>query len=165
MFGRDGLLGLMKAEEGRFKVILAEALDRISSDPEDLHSIHKRLNFYGVELHTVAEGHVNEMHIAFKGLVGQQRLEIIKRTIRRNHSQKASEGKMPGGVPYGYAGVPGKPGERVIDPAQADVVRRVFTEYADGRAPRAIATDLTREGIKPPRGAAMCRTRRSSAAV
>ena len=156
MFDRDGLIDLMRrAERREFDVIWAEGLDRLSSNPADMHRIYDQLEFFGVELHTVADGRVNEMHISFKGLMGRQRLELTKRTIRRNHSQKAAEGKVPGGVTYGYARVPGKPGERVKDPAQAEIVRRIFTEYADGRPTCAIAADLTRDGIKPPKGAAM----------
>ena len=39
-----------------------------------------------------------------------------------------------------------------IDPAQAAIVRRIFCEYADGLAPRAVATRLNQEGVPSPRG-------------
>jgi site-specific DNA recombinase len=42
---------------------------------------------------------------------------------------------------------------RAIDEAEAAIVRRIFEEYAAGRAPRAIAKRLNEEGIKSPRGA------------
>jgi site-specific DNA recombinase len=41
----------------------------------------------------------------------------------------------------------------VIDPAQAEIVRRIFQDYADGKAPRAIAFALNAAGIAGPRGA------------
>jgi hypothetical protein len=46
----------------------------------------------------------------------------------------------------------GTPGEREIDPKHAAVVRRIFTEYANGRNTRDIAAGLTRDGIPTPSG-------------
>jgi hypothetical protein len=43
-------------------------------------------------------------------------------------------------------------GEREIEPIEADIVRRIFREYADGMAPRRIAARLNREGVPSPRG-------------
>src|SRR5262249_5444396 len=56
--------------------------------------------------------------------------------------------------PYGYAAVPGQPGERMIVEAQAEIIRRIFAEYTDGATPRDIAHDLNAEGIPAPRGRA-----------
>jgi hypothetical protein len=48
----------------------------------------------------------------------------------------------------------GKPlrGERAINEAEALIVRRIFREFAAGRSPGAIATDLNREGVPGPLG-------------
>jgi site-specific DNA recombinase len=43
-------------------------------------------------------------------------------------------------------------GEREIKPEEAEIVRRIFKEYADGMAPRQIAVRLNREGVPSPRG-------------
>jgi site-specific DNA recombinase len=51
IYGRDGLMRLIDAtRDGKFDLILVEALDRLSRDQEDLAGIWKRLNFLGVEL-------------------------------------------------------------------------------------------------------------------
>jgi site-specific DNA recombinase len=42
----------------------------------------------------------------------------------------------------------------VIDPTQAEVVERIFRDYASGTSPRAIAFGLNREGVPGPRGSA-----------
>jgi hypothetical protein len=39
-----------------------------------------------------------------------------------------------------------------INPEEAGIVRRIFREYADGMAPRQIATRLNREAVPSPRG-------------
>jgi Recombinase len=43
-------------------------------------------------------------------------------------------------------------GEREIDPAQAEIIRRIFKKYADGMAPRQIAPRLNQEAVPSPRG-------------
>jgi site-specific DNA recombinase len=45
-------------------------------------------------------------------------------------------------------------GERKINEAEAVIVRRIFREFAAGKSPRAIATDLNRDGILGPFGRA-----------
>jgi hypothetical protein len=79
-------------------------------------------------------------------------------------AQVVNEGHHQGGrAPYGYvvadAGPHANPrkaaeGYRlrvlVIDDASAEVVRRIFAEYLDGRGDRAIAGGLNRDGIPCP---------------
>lgn len=43
-------------------------------------------------------------------------------------------------------------GERTINPGEAETIRRVFAEFAEGRSPKAIAQRLNKEGIPGPRG-------------
>lgn len=43
-------------------------------------------------------------------------------------------------------------GERKINEAEAVIVRRIFSEFAAGKSPRAIATDLNQDGIPGPFG-------------
>lgn len=62
------------------------------------------------------------------------------------------EGRSGGGICYGYDLVPGDVGARRIDPAEADVVRRIFRDYAAGQSPRAIARVLNSEGVPGPHG-------------
>ena len=57
---------LKDAQEGRFDTLLAESLDRLSRDQEDVAGLYKRLRFAGVKLITVSEGEVDELHVGFK---------------------------------------------------------------------------------------------------
>lgn len=47
---RPGIQGLMQdALAGKFQIVVAEALDRLSRDQEDIAGIYKRLSFAGVK--------------------------------------------------------------------------------------------------------------------
>ena len=157
---RPGLQRLLAdAKAGRFDVVLAEALDRLSRDLEDIAGIAKRLAHAGVALVTEAEGQINELHVGLKGTMNALFLKDLAAKIRRGQSGRAAAGRAPGGLSYGYRVVRriGADGEierglREIDEAQARIVRRVFAEYAQGLSPRAIAAALNAEGVPAPRG-------------
>ena len=56
---RPGLQGLLEAAlAGRFEIILAEALDRLSRDQADIAALYKRLIFEDVQIVTLAEGEI-----------------------------------------------------------------------------------------------------------
>lgn len=151
--GRDGLLALMSdARDGRIQVVIVEALDRLSRDMEDLAGIHKRLTFQGVQIRAVHEGAVNTVLVGLRGLIGQLYREDNAHKIRRGQQGRATAGLFPGGLPYGYATVPGEPGKRQIVEEQARVVRRIITEYVGGLTPREIAHALNRDHIPSPTG-------------
>ncbi|MGA9328521.1 MAG: recombinase family protein, partial [Bradyrhizobium sp.] len=129
------------------------SLDRVSRDPEDLAGIFKRLKYSGIELHTLNEGVADDMKIGFRGIMGATFLKDLAAKVRRHHVGRVRQGHVMGAVSYGYRDVPGKPGEREIDPAEAAVLQRIFTEYATGVSPRDIAVGLTRDRIAAPSGA------------
>ena len=62
------------------------------------------------------------------------------------------KGRIPAGIAYGYKiGGDGR-GARTIAPDEAGVVRRIFTEFASGKSPEAIARDLNCEKAPGPAG-------------
>lgn len=153
VFGRDGLFRLLEdAKSGRFQTIIVEALDRLSRDQEDLAGIYKRMNFAGISIQTVHDGAADAMQVGIRGLVSSLFIADLKHKIRRGMAGVLRDGRHPGGKAYGYKPVLGKPGVLEIDPAEAAIVRRIFSEYAAGRTPREIAYKLNAEGVLPPRG-------------
>jgi DNA invertase Pin-like site-specific DNA recombinase len=157
---RPGMIALMEAARaGQMDLVLAEALDRISRDQEDVAGIFKRLAHNEVGLITLAEGPINELHVGLKGTMNALFLKDLAAKTRRGQLGRVEAGKIPGGNSYGYRmirriGPDGAlvRGEREIDPAQAAIVRRIFAAYAAGATPRAIAADLNADGIPGPRG-------------
>jgi site-specific DNA recombinase len=157
---RPSMQALLKqAKSGTFDHVVAEALDRISRDQEDIAAIYKRLRHSDVRLLTLAEGEISELHVGLKGTMNALFLKDLAQKIRRGQRGRIEAGRVPGGNSYGYRIIRRllddgsvSTGEREIDPAQAAIIRRIFNEYADGMAPRQIAARLNREAVPSPRG-------------
>jgi DNA invertase Pin-like site-specific DNA recombinase len=157
---RAGIQELLQdARQGGFDVVLAEALDRISRDQEDVAAVFKRLCFAGVKIVTLAEGDICELHVGLKGTMNALFLKDLAAKTHRGIRGRIEAGKNGGGNCYGYRVVKmfdaaGEPirGEREIIEAEAAVIRRIFREFAAGRSPRRIAIDLNRAGIPGPEG-------------
>lgn len=157
---RPGMLAVMDAARaGAIDVLIAEALDRISRDQEDMAAIFKRLHHADVSILTLSEGPINELHIGLKGTMNALFLKDLADKTRRGQRGRVEAGKIPGGNSYGYRMIRTlkddgtvTTGERAIDDEQAAVVRRIFAEYAAGSTPRRIASSLNAEGHPSPRG-------------
>jgi site-specific DNA recombinase len=89
------------------------------------------------------------------GVIGQMQREEGAKKTRRGLAGVVRSGKSAGGRAYGYRPITGKTGELEIVPEEADAIRRIFSLYAVGTTPRALAATLNAEGITPPRGHAL----------
>lgn len=151
--GRDGLEAMLAgARGGQFDCLVIESLDRISRDSGDMADVFKSLRRLGVAIEEVHGGPVGVLQVGVRGLVGSLYLEDLANKTRRGQAGVLRDGRIPGGRAYGYRPVPGKPGEVSIDADQANVVRRIFSEFVAGATPQEIGRRLTADGIPPPRG-------------
>jgi len=155
---RPGIQSLLQdAQAGKFEIVLAEALDRISRDQADVAILFKHLTFARVRIITLAEGEISELHVGLKGTMNALFLKDLAAKTHRGLRGRVEKGKAGGGLCYGYDVVKrlnseGEPvrGERKINEAEAVIVRRIFREFAAGKSPRAIAGDLNGDGIPGP---------------
>ncbi len=149
---RPGLeAALAEIEAGRAKVLVAEALDRISRDLEHVARIAKRVNFVGGKIHTLAEGEIGALHIGLSGTMAQLYIEELARKTKRGLRGVVEEGRVAAGRAYGYRPTAER-GVFEIIPEESLVVQRIFEEYASGIGSRTIAKRLNAEGIPGPRG-------------
>jgi DNA invertase Pin-like site-specific DNA recombinase len=150
---------LTTARKAEFDVVPAEALDRLSRDQEDVAALFKTLTFYGIELRTLAEGVITELHVGLKGTMNALFLKDLSAKTHRGMRGRIKEKRAAGGLAYGYAvkretDAKGEPlrGGRLINLEEAAIVRRIFLEFAGGASPRAIAKHLNGERIPGPGG-------------
>ena len=157
---RPGVQALLaEAQQGAFDIVLAEALDRVSRDQADVATLFKHLHFAGVQIVTLAEGEINELHVGFKGTMNALFLKDLADKTRRGLRGRIEKGRSAGGNTYGYDVVKrtdcdGEPirGERAINEAEAEVVQQIFRWFAEGRGYREIAGRLNVQQIPSPRG-------------
>jgi DNA invertase Pin-like site-specific DNA recombinase len=93
---------LEDARRGQFDIVVAEALDRLSRDQEDIAGLYKRLRFVGVRLVTLAEGEIAELHIGLKGTMNALFLKDLADKTRRGLEGRVREGRSGGGLCFGY---------------------------------------------------------------
>ncbi len=159
---RPGFQHLQNAAiKGEVDVIAAEALDRLSRDQEHIAGLYKRMSYLGVKIVTKSEGEINELHIGLGGTMSALFLKQLAQKTHRGLEGRIKAGKSAGGLSFGYKmerhfrpDGTFTTGERSIDPIQAALIQRIFTDYDRGKSARAIAIELNKEGVPPPRGGA-----------
>jgi len=147
------------ARGGEFEVVVAEALDRLSRDQEHVAALYKQLQFSQVRIITIAEGEITELHVGLKGTMNALFLKDLAIKIHRGMEGRVLDGRSAGGKPFGYDvvrqfDIAGQPirGGRIINAAEASIIRRVYHEFAHGKSPRAVARGLNADGLPGPGG-------------
>lgn len=146
---------LADAATGRFSLVVAEGLDRVSRTLRDIAAIYEILQYHGVGMWTAHEGHITKLHIAFKGAMNEMFLDDMGDKLRRGQSARIAAGFALASCPYGYRikrGVVDARGRTVngvreVHPEEAAVVRRIFREYVAGRGLTTIIRGLNADGI------------------
>jgi site-specific DNA recombinase len=150
---------LENARNGAFDTLVSEALDRLSRDQEDIAGLYKQLSFADVQIITLSEGEINELHVGLKGTMNALFLKDLANKTHRGLEGRVLKGKSGGGRAFGYDVTKSvdEQGERVrgnlsINQTEARIVRQVYEEYIKGKSPRAIAIALNKAGTAAPSG-------------
>lgn len=131
---RPGIQALIAdANRGRFNFVLAEAMDRLSRDQEDIAGLFKRMAYGDVKMVTLSEGEITHLHIGLKGTMNALFLKDLADKTRRGQRGRVEQGKSGGGNSYGYDVVKRLDangelirGDRSINDAQASVIQRIL---------------------------------------
>jgi DNA invertase Pin-like site-specific DNA recombinase len=95
---RPGYQAMLEgAREAAFDIAIAEALDRLSRDQEDIAALFKRLQFAGIRLTTLGEGEIGVLHIGLKGTMNALFLKDLADKTRRGLRGRVEAGKSGGG--------------------------------------------------------------------
>jgi site-specific DNA recombinase len=164
---RPGLEALLAAAGARqFEAVLVDDLSRLSRDNHFLLTLYAQFRFNGVRIISRADSlDSDDQHaklgFQMRGIVNELYLDDLReKTLRGQKGQKA-RGFTVGEATYGYRSVPvgemrvdrrGRPrpdGYRmVIDTAEAQVVLRIFRDFSEGKAIKALAKELNVEEVR-----------------
>jgi DNA invertase Pin-like site-specific DNA recombinase len=148
-----------------FDLILVEDVSRLTRDLSEVLRLYHRLRLKGVDLVGISDGvsTVNQsgkVTLTVKGLVNELYLDDLRAKTHRGLEGRIARGMSAGGRLFGYrtVSVPG-PGDAdkrdasarfEVDEREAEIVRRIFREYAAGRSLKTIAHQLNVEGVPFP---------------
>ena len=93
---RPGFKALLDtARTGHADVVVAEALDRISRDQEHIAGFYKELSFAGVQIVTLSEGDISELHVGLKGTMNALFLKDLGQKTHRGMEGRIRPVKAP----------------------------------------------------------------------
>jgi len=149
-------------EKERIPFLIAEKVDRITCNLNDLARIHELMNKRSLTVMFMREAIEMDgksdpsTFLTFNliGVVASYIAQNIGREARKGMKEKVEQGGMPFKCPIGYLPVPdttdsnGKRRTVVIDPERAPLVRWAFEEYAKGHHSLSTLTaEFNRKGL------------------
>ena len=152
---RPGYQAMLAAARARkFDVLIAEDTSRLWRNLAEQSPRLAELSDLGVAVVTHDLDTRQESAAILGPVTGamaeQYRKEIGRRT-RRGLEGLARNARPTGGRAFGYSSAKDSANGQVeIDEAEAAVVRRIFSDYAAGRSPAAIARSLKQDGVPCP---------------
>ncbi len=162
---------LADSEAGKFDGIIVDETSRLTRRAGELPRLLEILAFrnqFLVDCRGFDSRHETAaLLVSVYGGIDSLELRKIKDRTHRGLRERHKAGYSAGGKTYGYtteAIDPEDPQSRkrhVIVEADANIVREIFTRYADGESPRKICDDLNARGIPSP-GSSWNRTTRRS---
>jgi len=149
---------LADALAGRWQVLLLEGLDRLSREIGEQERIVKRLEHRGIRIIGTADGYDSQasgrkvLRIA-RGMINELYLDDLRHKTHRGLEGAVLRGHHAGGLSYGYRSVAAEGGHQLeVVASEAEIVRRILAEYAEGASCQRIAHQLNRDGVPAPRG-------------
>lgn len=143
---------IMDCEDHKLDTILVYKLDRISRSQKDtlhlLEDVFEKNNVSFVSLNenfdtSTAFGRAS---IGILSVFAQLEREQIKERMAMGKTGRAKKGLYQGGgvIPFGYDY---ENGQLIINQAEADVVKAIFTMYKSGMGPALVANTLNEQGF------------------
>lgn len=148
-------------KSGKIGAVISKDQSRLSRDIVVAHKfIELCVDFEDVRLVAIADGfdsyqRVERAFIGFRSVMNESYAEDISKKCRMAIQTKGKTGAPIGRPPYGYMSNPKvKPGSGlpywIVDDEAANIVRRIFNSYLDGKGTAQIAVDLERKGVLTP---------------
>lgn len=171
---REGLKAMIRdalINPRPFDRILVDDTSRVARNTVDALRTFQKLKFRGIHLSYISQGidtalETAEEIITLHGMVDSLYIRELSKKTHRGLKGRALAGLNAAGCPFGYKidyifdnskkNKHGNPiavgGRRVIEPSEAEIVKRIFEMYIGGMTPRKITEVLNAEGLPSPRG-------------
>ena len=145
------------AISGRIDLIVTKSVSRFARNTVDSLTTVRKLKEKGVEVYFQKENiftldSKGELLITIMSSLAQEESRSISENVTWGQRKRFADGKVS--MPYrsflGYR--KGKDGQPEIVPEEAEIVKRIYTMFMQGKTSCAIAKALTADGIPTPSG-------------
>jgi len=161
---------LMAAENKEFEGVVVDDLSRLSRNNHQMLTMVLRFNYLQIKLISVSDGIVTDddnskLGIHLRGLMNELYLDDLKKKTMRGLEGQKLRGFSVGERVYGYSSHPvgelklNKKGQakydgRVhkINPEEADIVRRIYGEFIEGKSINNIVGRLNLDRVPTKKG-------------
>lgn len=148
---------LADAEARKFDIILCKTQSRFTRELELVEKyIHGLFPIWGIRFVSIVDNadtanKGNKKSRQINALVNEWYLEDMSENIRSVLTNRRENGFHIGAfAPYGYQKDPDIKGHLIIDQEAAEIVREIFSMFADGYGKSAIARSLNDRGVPNP---------------
>lgn len=168
---RPGLQALISAcTAGLVQAVFVDDSSRLSRDNLYFNQLLAIFEAYGVVLYSVSDGlnssdPNSRMAYQFRGIMNESYVTDLRARTRRGQEGQIDRGYIAGSLGYGYKSVKSGKTRRdkkgrlraegsvpEIISEEAEIIRRVFNEYANGKSLRKIVQDLNLEKVPTRKG-------------
>ena len=159
--GRPALQQLLHdAKSKEFDLVLVWKVNRFSRKTKDLLNIVEELETRNIVFHSFTEHYETEtpagkMQFRMLAVIAEFERDNIAQNVKMGMLARAKEGSWNGGQVLGYdvVSVTGENRKRkvstlVINPSEAQTVRKIFDLYVEGNGYKSIANRLNKEGYR-----------------
>lgn len=146
---------LFEAKHKRPAYLILWKLDRLSRDTYDYAFINNQLETVGVQVTPVAESlpedkATRNIMQAVLAAVAENYILNHRSNVMRGLNYNAERAMYNGAKILGYTGKPNEKYE--IDPETAPIVKKIFTDYVEGKPLQKIANELNKSGFRSTQG-------------
>lgn len=149
---RDKFNRLMKdCDDGKIDIILVKSISRFARNTVDLLKTVRHLKSLGIEVRFEKENinsmsNDGELMLSILASFAQEESRSISENVKWGTRKRFEQGIPNGRVrTFGYQW---DGNTLVIVPEEAEIVKRIFSEFLNGQSPRMIAKKLNDDGLK-----------------
>ena len=171
LINRPGLQALEKAAENKeFEAVMVDDLSRLSRSNHQMLTLVLKFNYLQVKIISVADGictddENSKLGIQMRGLINELYLDDLRKKTMRGLEGQKLRGFSAGEKVYGYLSKPvgeiklNRKGQakyegmvHKVNPEEAEIIKRIFREFIDGKSIHKIAIQLNEEKTPTKKG-------------
>lgn len=153
---REGFNSMIEdAMAGKIDLIVTKSVSRFARNTVDSLTTIRQLKEHGTECYFEKENiwtfdSKGELLITIMSSLAQEESRSISENVTWGHRKRFADGKVSLGYSHFLGYDKGPDGSLVINPQEAETVRKIFRLFLQGKTPYGIAKQLTEEGIPTP---------------